>query len=193
MIRMKFVGIAISIITLSCNNNQIENKSGIQKSRNLFSISEIQLENSTPTVDIQKFTLIENSENDLKNEAKEILTVKRKWPLAMQSQNPAEFDSILAKDFTFKGIGEFFNRKDYIENRVKPDDWKITFVKYENVCLEFINDNLAILSYKNSIKNVNSKTKEIESEIISWVDIYIKENNNWKIKSAHAIDYRLEK
>lgn len=111
----------------------------------------------------------------------------------MQSQNPAEFDSILADDFTFKGIDEFFNRKDYIENRIKPDDWKITFVEYDNVCLEFINDNLAIMSYKNRIKNVNSKTNEIEFEIISWTDIYTKQKSNWEIKSAHAIDYQIEK
>lgn len=171
-------------VILSCDSNQ-----KIEKS---FSISEITVENATPTVHLEKFTLIKNAKNNLEDEAAEILKLKRKWPLAMQSQNPAAFDSILAEDFIFKGIGEFFNRKDYIKNRIKPDDWKITFVKYDNICLEFINDNMAIMSYKNRIKNVNSKTNEIEFENISWIDIYKKVKGRWKIKSAHAIDYHLD-
>ena len=88
-------------------------------------------------------TIIDAQQNRT-NDAKQIMNLKRRWPLAMQSQNLEEFEAILAKEFTFKGIGEFFNRTDYIKNRIKPDDWKITFVKYDNLCLQFIND-LAIL------------------------------------------------
>jgi hypothetical protein len=155
-----------------------------------YSTKLVSLENTTPTVDLSSYTLITSSENDHQKDADEILQLKRKWPLAMQSLDPLAFDSILSSNFTFKGE-RFFNRADYIKNRTTPDDWKITFVRYSNVTLQFFDDR-AVLSYVNQITNRNSKTEAIEYEHISWVDIYRNENKEWKLESAHAIDYRLE-
>lgn len=78
------------------------------------------------------------SQNPEKLDAEQILNVKLKWPLAMQSKNPAEFDSILSKSFTFKGTNSFYNREEYIKDRSSSQEWIITFVKYENVTLQFI-------------------------------------------------------
>lgn len=148
-------------------------------------------DNNTPTVDLSKYILIKASHEDRELDENEILRVKRKWPLAMQSLNPLEFDSILSKNFTFKGSDSFFNRADYIKNRSKSDEWKIIFVKYDNVTLQFFED-IGVLSYVNHITNKNSNTGAIEYEHISWVDIYILEDGKWKIRSAHSLDYRLE-
>lgn len=184
MRKTKFISLITLIGLLSCNERQNE-------AANNFSLLEISEDNSTPTVDISKYSLINDSQNDRSNDAKEILKVKRKWPLAMQSLNPLAFDSILSKDFTFKSSTTFFNREDYIKNRTTPDDWKITFVEYDNVTLQFFG-NTAVLSYKNHVRNENAVTREVEIEHISWVDMYIKENKKWKLGAAHSIDYRLE-
>lgn len=189
---MKWIMLAAITSCVSCSKSA--EGSGHPLPKGSSSAIQITLaDQKTPTVQLESFTLIQSPGNDFRDEALKILTVKRKWPLAMQSQNKAAFDSILAQDFTFKGIGEFFNRQDYIENRIQPSAWKITWVAYENVCLEFLNANLAILTYKNRIKNVHDITAAIEFERISWVDVYTRENGIWKIKSAHAIDYQLEK
>lgn len=183
--------LSVLLILTSCNQQEPKHSYGEVEEAGNF-VVEIALENTTPTVDMAEFTLIGNEKGFLKDDAIAIMNVKRRWPLAVQSQNEAEFESILARDFSFKGIGEFFNRKDYIQNRIKPDDWKITFVKYENVSLQFIGE-LGVLTYKNKIKNENTITQETEIEIISWMDIFVKENNQWKIRACHAIDYKAEK
>lgn len=148
-------------------------------------------DNSTSTVDISKYTLINDRHKDRSSDAKEILKVKRKWPLAMQSLNPLEFDSILSKNFIFKGGDSFFTRSEYIKNRSAPDEWKIIFVEYDNVTLQFFGDT-GILSYINNITNKNANTGAVEYERISWVDIYVIEGGKWKIGASHSIDYRLE-
>jgi hypothetical protein len=148
-------------------------------------------DNTTPTVDLPKFTLIQRSGENRADDAKEILQVKRRWPLAMQSLNPAEFEAILSRNFTFKGSNRFFNRREYIKDRTTPDEWKIVYVKYDNVTLQFFGDT-GILSYVNHITNRQVYTGAIEYEHISWVDIYVRENGKWKIGAAHSIDYRLE-
>lgn len=81
----------------------------------------------------------------------------------------------------------FYNRNDYIKDRTSPHEWIITFVKYENVTLQF-NGNTGILSYVNHITNKSLKTGDIEYEHITWVDIYVVEKGKWKIDAAHAID-----
>lgn len=147
--------------------------------------------NTTPTVDLSVYTLIAPEGTDRTNDAKEIMILKRRWPLAMQSLDVKEFEAILGKDFTFKSPDEFFNRAGYIQNRTRPDDWKITFVKYDHVTLQFTGD-VAVLSYRNHIRNENPVTHESEVEHITWVDTFTQENGSWKISSAHAIDYAVE-
>ncbi len=187
-----FITLLSFSIFISCRENQEKETLNGGESPGNYSTLEIPDDNTTPTVDLSKYTLIIDSKKDRRNDAKEILKIKRKWPLAMQSLNPLEFDSILGKNFTFKGSTAFFNRAEYIKNRTTPDDWKITFVKYDNVTLQFIGD-IGILSYRNHIRNENSVTKAIEIEHITWVDIYVKENGRWKIGAAHSIDYRFDK
>lgn len=156
-----------------------------------FEITEIKEFNSTPTVDIEEYNLILDPEENRKKDAEDILSIKRKWPQIMQSPSPKGFDTILSKDFTFIYNGKLLNRADYIADRTRISDWKITFVKYDNLSLQFFGD-MALLTYRNHVKNENTKTKEIEIEDINWADVYIKENDKWKIKSAHVIEVKIE-
>lgn len=167
---------------LSCEKTKQSNES---------KIIEIKENNSAPTVDIENYNLILNSAENRKTDAEEILRLKSKWPQIMQSPTITGFDTILSKDFTFVDNGHLFNRRDYIENRVKLSDWKITFVKYDNLNLQFF-ENIALLTYRNHVKNQNIKTNAIEIEHISWSDIYVKESDRWKIRSAHVIEIKIE-
>jgi hypothetical protein len=185
------IPLAAVFLVFACKENQKVNSRPTGDSYISDTTLVILDDNNTPTVDLSKYILIKASHEDRELDVNEILRVKRKWPLAMQSLNPLEFDSILSKNFTFKGSDSFFNRADYIENRSKSDEWKIIFVKYDNVTLQFFED-IGVLSYVNHITNKNSNTGAIEYEHISWVDIYILEDGKWKIRSAHSIDYRLE-
>ena len=183
--------ILLTIILFSCNNKTEQNTQE-KILRDNFIATEILENNKTSTVDIDKYTLISSSNDNRKNEAAEILAVKRKWPLAMQSPSTSAFDAILSKNFIFTGDGDLLNRKEYIKNRTSPSEWKITHVKYENMTLQFFGD-IALLTYRNIVTNENKNTKAIEIEYISWADVYKKEQSEWKIDAAHVVDFRLEK
>ena len=171
----------------------VERKVGTpKKGAVLYNITEVNVNNATPTVDINKYTLVQRQDENRRKDADQILDLKRKWPLVMQSPGRAGFDTLLSQNFTFTGDGQLLNREDYITDRTKPSDWKITHVKYDNLILQFFDD-IALLTYRNAVTNKNITTKEIEIEYISWADIYVVENNKWKIGSAQVVDLRIEK
>lgn len=73
--------------------------------------------------------------------------------LAMQKHDAALFESVLAKDYIYHGKEAFFDRQEYIHDRVNGK-WTIMNLQYENVVLEFYND-MAILSYRNVVKEID--------------------------------------
>ena len=174
----------IFIFFLSCEQKFSKSEPEILR------ITTQKLHNRTATVDIPEYFLITDSLHPRKQDAEEILEIKRKWPLAMQSLNTQEFEDILSQNFVFADHGKMMQRKAYIANRTTPSDWKITHVKYDNLTLQFFDDS-AILSYRNHVTNKNFKTKETEIEDISWVDVYQKEQGKWKIAASHVIDFKM--
>lgn len=178
------------IIIVSCTNEPRTNIRA-KESSVLSSVVEIIETNNTPTVDIKKYTLITNSGEDRSVDAAEILKVKRKWPLAMQSQKAADFDAILSQHFTFTDKGNLLNRNEYIKDRTAPSEWIITHVTYNNLTLQFFGET-ALLTYNNEVTNSKINSSEVEVEYISWADVYQKENGQWKIASAHVVDFRME-
>lgn len=183
------VSLILPAVVLSCHNKKQPAAANAQQVESV--LIEISEKNNTPTVDLPGCKLVPDPSADRKADAARILEIKRKWPLAMQSKKPADFDSILGQHFTYKDHEFFFTRKVYIDSRTKPDDWIITHVKYENVTLQFAG-NTGILTYKNRVTNKHIKTGEIEYEKIAWMDIFEQENGRWKIAAAHAIDYNIE-
>ncbi len=149
-------------------------------------------DNNTPTVNIDKFILIVKPLEDRKNDAIELVKLKRRWALAMQSLDPSEFEDLLGKNFTFAaGEDKLLIRDSYIKNRTTPDIWKITDVKYFNMTIQFFGD-LGIVSYNNRVKNVNDSEKQTEIEYIGWVDIFAKEDGKWKLSATQVVDFRME-
>ena len=145
--------------------------------------------NTTPTVDIKDFTLISNNLIVDSIEAIEIMRVKRNFPLAMQRHDSLLFESILSKNFTFRAQNEFFNRTDYIANRVHGT-WTIDTVKFKNLVLQFFNQT-AILTYRNILNGTDDNGKP-DIEYYSWADMYLKENGKWKLAGVHEIESRIE-
>ncbi|QQS33932.1 MAG: hypothetical protein IPM50_04965 [Acidobacteriota bacterium] len=99
------------------------------------SAREIILENNTPTVDMPKVTLISTEDINRSNDAAAVMAVKRRWPMAMQPRDQKEFDAILAAGFTFVADAKVMNRKEYIADRISPNEWRITHVVYDNITL----------------------------------------------------------
>ncbi len=181
----------ILLLLVSCTNDRDKLTRNSIDGEVKYTAVEVKEENTTPTVDIEKYTLLVDASQDRREDAKAILAIKRKWPLVMQSPTVAGFDSLLAANFTFTDKGQVLNREAYIKDRTTPSEWRITQVKYENITLQFFN-NIALLTYKNRVTNENSITKVIELEHITWADVYEKENNQWKLAAAHVIDFKIE-
>lgn len=140
---------------------------------------------NTPTARIDTLTLITNNiQNDTAN-AQALIRAKVILPLAMQKHDEVLFDSVLAKEFIYQGEEAFFNRQEYIHDRVTAK-WNITDVQYQNVVLEFYDD-IAVLSYRNIVKEIDEFGKP-QTYVWFWTDIWVKENNRWKLKVLRAIN-----
>ncbi len=189
--RILLIAITISLSVLSCNINQDTKDNKQSELSKPLNLTVNQLDSFLSTIKIDNYTLINSKEGKRQKDAADIIELKRKWPQVMQSPNRVGFDTILSKNFTFFGEGRLLNREEYIQDRLTTSDWKITFVKYDNVTLQFF-DSIGLLTYRNQVTNENVKTNEIEIEYISWADIYVKEQGKWKIGASHTIDVRIE-
>lgn len=185
-----FITVLLSyLIILGCNEshtpltgNKDENQDTTVKK---YSQVNYKIDLHTPTVGITNYTLISNNLARDSSMAREIIQAKVILPLAMQKHDAALFDSILARDFISQGEGEFLNRKEYIHDRVNGK-WLITDVQYENLVIEFFGD-WAMLTYRNRVKEKDEFGKE-NLFIWYWSDIWVKENDRWKIKVLRAIN-----
>jgi ketosteroid isomerase-like protein len=179
----------ISTVLLGCKENEnavpgtpvattktAENKKFIQVTR--------RIDNSIPSIGISNYTLITDDLGRDTADADAILLAKVIIPLAMQKHDVALFDSILAKDFTAQGEGEFFEREAFIQNRVNGK-WMISDVQYENLVLQFFRD-IALLTYRNTVKEKDEKGMPLTWHY-TWADIWIKEDRRWKIKVSRGI------
>lgn len=178
-----FVIFIVAIIILSsCNDREAFKQKDYQQIK-------IKEPNLTPTIDIKDFTLISNNLKQDSIDAIEILKVKRNLPLAMQKKEKAIFESILSKNFTYRGEDEFFkNSKDYIQNRVNAT-WTIDTVRFQNLTLQFFGE-IAVLTYRNTLGGTDDNGR-FDIENYTWADIYVKENGKWKIEAIHEIESRI--
>jgi hypothetical protein len=159
---MKIYSILVLLVlfTFGCNSNKSKTPhkndatggiAGIKK----YSQHTIKEINITKTVDIDSFILITDDIEADREDAKEIMEIKRKWPLAMQTKDRNLFNEILAKDFTFRSVDEFYYREDYIHDRVQSPVIVDT-AQYQNLVLQFFNET-ALLTYRNIVKRTRCK------------------------------------
>ena len=150
----------------------------------------IKEETGNPNIGITSYTLITDNAEAHRADAEAVMRVKKNFPLAVLTRNRALFERILARDFVFRGEGGMGSREEYINRRVEPGLGFV--VQYENMVLQFFGE-IAVMTYRNVIKNKDANGQPDGTEYMSWADVYVKENGEWKIGAAHIIDYREEK
>jgi hypothetical protein len=105
-------------------------------------------------------------------------------PRAVQTKEADRFERILARDFVFRAADQFYGRADYIRERANNKDTVIT-ADYENVVLQFIGD-MALMTYRNIV--VLEPGGPEHTAHLTWADILVKENGQWKFRAVHVID-----
>lgn len=142
-----------------------------------------------PTVGISNYTLITDDVEAHRKDAEAIMRVKKDWPLAMQTKDEALFNRILARNFTFRAEDEFYERMNYIRDRVQSPV-TVETAQYENLVLQFFGEG-AVLTYRNIVKGKDDRG-EAETWLYTWADIFVKEDGEWKIGASHLIGGRKE-
>jgi hypothetical protein len=167
--------------------NSAYGQSGATKqtaAENKFSQIKIIPDYNMPTVKIDSLILITDDSAAHVNDAKAILRAKVIIPLAMQKHDAALFNSVLAKGFTARGENEFFEREEFIRNRVEGK-WMISYVQYENLVLQFFGE-IAVLTYRNIVKEKDAMGMP-KTWHFTWADVWVKEDGKWKIKAVYGI------
>jgi hypothetical protein len=149
----------------------------------------IKIDRPSPTIDMSSYTLItDNPERD-RPEAAELMRVKADLPRAVQTKNKALFESILARDFTFRGEDQWYGRDAYIRDRVESHERVVT-VRYENLVLQLFGE-MAVLTYRNVLNHTDSAGMP-DMLYFSWADVWVKEDGKWKVGAIHVISKRVE-
>ncbi len=141
-----------------------------------------------PQVKLRSYTLIADDIDAKRSDAEAVMQVKIELPRAVQTKDVERFERILARNFVFHAIDEFFGRADYIRARAHNKDTVMT-AEYENVVLRFMGD-LAFLTYRNTV--VDEPGGLENTTHMSWADILVKEDGQWKFVAVHEIDSRRE-
>jgi hypothetical protein len=149
----------------------------------------IEVDRPSPTIDISSYTLITNNAERDRREATELMRVKADLPPAVQTKDKALFESILARDFTFRGENQWYERDAYIQARVESRERVVT-VRYENLVLQFFGP-MAVLTYRNILNHTDSAGKP-DMLYLTWADVWVKENGKWKVGAIHLISERVE-
>lgn len=149
----------------------------------------IQTAEQAPGIDMASYTLITNDPERDRLDAADIMRVKAAWPRAMQTKDKALFESILARDFTFRAEDEWYERDAYIRDRIESHE-RVTAVRYENLVLQCFGQ-LAVLTYRNVVSHTDATGKPATLHM-SWADIFVREQGTWKIRGSHLISLRVE-
>ncbi|HEX5113504.1 MAG TPA: nuclear transport factor 2 family protein [Saprospiraceae bacterium] len=184
-----FLALAISIIILtSCEDpkSQLQNPNSEKENpKSEYVELNFKIDVHTPTVGIYEYKLITNNPGRDSIAAREIIQAKVLLPLAMQKHDSILFDSVLASNFLYEGEEAFFNRAEYIEDRVNGK-WMISDVQYENLVLEFFGD-YGVLTYRNKVTEKDENGKD-QLFTWFWADVWIKEKGKWKLRDLRALN-----
>jgi len=169
-------------------SNQQSNTTN-QATAKKYSQVNLKVDYDVPTVGINDYTLITDDVEAHRKDAEAIMRIKKDVPRAMQTKDAALFDRVLAKGFTFRASYEFFNRDDYIRDRVNSPV-TVETAQYENLVLQLFGDT-AMLTYRNIVKGKDNQGQP-ETWRYTWAEIFVKEDGEWKVGSLHEIEDRKE-
>jgi hypothetical protein len=188
--RRPTVLIFFAIALLACeriqnSTNQKPSVATTTRENRQYTQETVKLDRPSPNVDLTSYVLITNDPETDRGQAQAIMRVRGSLPLAVQTKDRVLFNRILAKGFTFRAADEFWNREEYIRNRVETDE-TVGPAKYENLVLQFFG-NIAVSTYRNAIKLRDATGKE-GTLYMSWASVYLKEGDEWKIGAIHLVD-----
>jgi Domain of unknown function (DUF4440) len=144
-----------------------------------------------PGIELDTYTLISDRVEAHRREAEALMRVKLDWPRAMQTKERALFKRILARNFTLREPdGTLYERDAYIRARVESPE-TVRSVRYENVVVQFFGE-LAIVSYRNVVRHTDAAGTP-DTLHLNWVDVFVREQGEWKIGASHLIGERVEK
>ena len=142
-----------------------------------------------PGVELETYTLIASDSAASRRRAEAVMAVKLAWPLAMRTKDAALFNRILAHDFTLREAdGMLYDRTTYIRDRVQSPE-RVVAVRYENVVLQFFGA-LALMTYRNVLDHRDPRGRP-DTLTLTWADIFVEENGEWRIRASHLIDERV--
>jgi hypothetical protein len=141
-----------------------------------------------PQVRLSSYTLISDDVEARKADAEAVMQVKIELPRAVQTKEADRFDRILARNFVFRSDDQFYNRADCIRERANNKDTLMT-ADYENVVLQFIGD-IAFLTCRNIV--VAEPGGPENTDHMTWADVLVKEDGQWKFSAVHLIDSKME-
>lgn len=176
--------VVAAVILMACHNSKNDSVKSTSTHREDIQVK-FNIDVNAPTVGIRNYTLITNNLEKDSIDARAIMKAKVFLPLAMQKHDAALFDSVLASGFLYHGEEAFFNRAEYINDRVNAK-WMIFDVQYENLVIAFF-DNYGVLTYRNKIKEKDEFGND-QLYTWFWTDVWIKENGKWKLKDLRAIN-----
>lgn len=180
-----------AVLSISCHggHSRGDPKEGTRTGKQHTQVT-VNMDRPSANVDIIKYVLITDDFQSDRAEADAIMRLRGKLPLAMQTKDAALFDSILARDFTFRAADEFWNREEYIRNRTAEDE-TVGTARYENVVLQLFGD-MALSTYRNAVEIKDASGKS-ETLYMSWASVYVKEAGEWKVGAVHLIDKKSER
>lgn len=188
LMKRKRIGlfIAFTAVAIAACAGAVDEKAGGARPAEVINVS---TDTGRPDISIESYSVITADRDRELPMAAEVMEIKKLYPQAMRRKDRAIFEQILARGFTFKGVKDFFNRQDYIDNRTQGPvtDWN---VKYHNLVLQFVGER-GLVTYRNVVTG-NNDDGTAYTEFMTWADVYVREDGQWKIEAVHLIDYREE-
>jgi ketosteroid isomerase-like protein len=169
------------------NSNSVPGREQKEEMKKRYAPVTITINRPFPNVDITSYVVITDDVEARRKDTEVIMRLKAEFPLAVQTKDAALFDRILARSFTFRAEDQFWQREEYIRNRVERPEM-VESPRYENLVLQFFGDT-AVLTYRN-IVDVQHESGKRQTLHMSWADVYIKEAGEWKIGAAHLIEMK---
>ena len=172
--------------TTSANLSNIAVSATDTKARTAMKQFKLTTQSKYPTVGLNEYTLITDDLERNRPEAEAAIQTKIELPHAMQTKERKDFESILSKNYVFRGPEEFYDRDGYINNRV-GDPSRVKQAVYRNVVVQFVGDR-ALITYSNLVED-EPGGKEVWD--MTWADVLIKEDGQWKYEVVHLIEFKI--
>jgi hypothetical protein len=139
-----------------------------------------------PNIGLKEYVLISDDLERDRADAEAVIQLKFEAVRAMQTKLRENFEPYLARNFIFRSNDQFFDRNEFINNRVLANPMKVKQADYLNVVVQFIGD-IALVTYSNIVESQPGPGAHKAN--MTWADILSKEDGRWKASTVHLIRF----